>query len=255
MILAVDIGNTTVSIALMKSLKVFRAWSLDSTLSEFKFNHSLRKMFEFIQKKYPAIEGGMICSVVPRLTGRTKNQFKKIFLCPVLVVGKDIHVPIKNNYQPAKQVGQDRLVGAYAAKCLYKAPCVIVDFGTAITFDVINAKGEYEGGMIVPGIRLSIESLFSKTALLPRLEKIQAPKQLIGKNTKQSILSGIFFGYGAMCSGLIGLIVKKVKGKSKIVVTGGYTRLMKKFIIHQIDHIDEHLVFKGMALIFSSIKK
>ena len=139
-------------------------------------------------------------------------------------------MPMENNYNP-KQIGQDRLVGAYAAKVLYGFPAIIIDFGTATTFDVVNGKGEYDGGLIVPGIRLSTETLFQKTALLPRIENIQAPKNLVGKNTQDSILSGLFYGYGTMSSGLIDLIEKKIKGKAKVIITGGYTSLMKKYIL------------------------
>ena len=124
---------------------------------------------------------------------------------PVDIIGRDIVVPIKNRYKNPKQVGQDRLVGAYGAMKIYGCPLIVVDLGTAITFDVISPKGEYLGGAIVPGIRLSAESLFLKTALLPHIE-IQAPRHIIGKTTQESMLSGLFYGYGSLCRGIIDLI-------------------------------------------------
>jgi type III pantothenate kinase len=126
---------------------------------------------------------------------------------------------------------------------------VIIDLGTAVTFDVVNARGDYEGGMIVPGIMMSAESLFHKTALLPKIQEIQAPKQLIGRDTQQSILSGLFHGYGAMCNGLIDDITRQLKCKPKVIVTGGYTNLMKKYIKNRMTCIDNHLVFKGIYLL------
>ena len=162
----------------------------------------------------------------------------------LLVVGRDIKVPIKNLYRKAYQVGQDRLVGAYGAKILYGTPAIIIDFGTATTFDVVSKKGEYLGGVIVPGLRLSIESLFEKTALLPKV-KIQRPEGVIGKDTKNSILSGISYGYGSLCDGMIELISKQIKQKPVVIITGGYSALIKEFI-KRFDYIDKSLVFKGM---------
>ena len=164
---------------------------------------------------------------------------------PVDIIGRDIQVPIKNRYKNPKQVGQDRLVGAYGAMKIYGRPLIVVDLGTAITFDVISPKGEYLGGAIVPGIRLSAESLFLKTALLPHIE-IQAPKHIIGKTTQESILSGLFYGYGSLCRGFIDLISQEIKAKPKVVMTGGHTHLMKKFVSPKIRIIDEDLVFKGI---------
>ena len=165
------------------------------------------------------------------------------------MIGRDIKVPIKNNYLDPQQVGQDRLVGAYATKCLYGFPAIIIDFGTAITFDVISSKGEYEGGMILPGMRLSAESLFQKTALLPQIHTIKKPHSIVGKTTQESILSGLFYGYAAMCSGLIDLLFSQMKGKPKVIATGGHAVVMKNFISSRITNIDPDLVFKGLALI------
>ena len=191
----------------------------------------------------------VICSVVPSALIIVSSAIQKHFSFNPLVIGEDIKVPIKNNYRNPKQVGQDRLVGAYAVKCLYGFPAIVIDFGTATTFDVVSRQGNYEGGIIVPGLRLSAESLFSKTAMLPRLEKFKAPANLIGKDTEGSILSGLFYGYGAMSRGLIDLLFKQIKGRPQIVVTGGYTALMKKFIHRKIHHVDNDLVFKGIALL------
>lgn len=249
MLLAIDIGNTSISIGVMKNLDVVGNYHIDQAYTKRSLEKDIKDQLKLIHKKYPQIKRIAVCSVVPQLNKRLARKIQKIFQIKPLFIGTDIEVPIKNNYDNPKQVGQDRLVGAFAAKSLYGVPVIIIDFGTAITFDFVSKKGDYEGGMIIPGIRLSAESLFRKTALLPRIEKIKAPKTLIGKNTEESILSGIFHGYGAMSRGLIDMISKSIKGRPKVIVTGGYTQLMRKFISKKIDKIDHQLVFKGMALL------
>jgi type III pantothenate kinase len=248
-LLAIDIGNTSISIGVLKSLNVVGNFHIDQAYIKTSLEKKLKSQLKQIKNKFPEIKRIAVCSVVPQLNKRMARKIQKIFAIKPLFVGIDLEVPIKNKYDNPKQVGQDRLVGAFAAKSLYGAPAIIIDFGTAITFDVVSQKGDYEGGMIIPGIRLSAESLFHKTALLPRVEKIKAPKALVGKNTQESILSGIFHGYGAMSSGLIDMISKSLKGHPKVIVTGGYTDLMKKFISKKTYKIDHHLVFKGLALL------
>lgn len=205
-----------------------------------------------VKRHFPTLKEAILCSVVPdnlRIVERAVQRHLKL---KPLVIGRDIKVPIKNKYRNPKQVGQDRLVGAFAVKELYGYPAIIIDLGTAITFDVVSFQGDYEGGMIVPGIRLSAEALFQKTALLPRIERFKIPHAMIGKETKDSILSGIFYGYGAMCRGLIDELTGKVQGKPKVIVTGGHTRLMRRFIARKITKVDECLIFKGLQLLAPS---
>lgn len=244
--LAVDIGNTITTIVILKDQKVMDSYRVASTLSFEKYKKELSKIF----KKFSGISRTMTCSVVPFLTEVVTKYLEKQFKIKSDVIGRDIKVPIKNNYDHPSEVGQDRLVCAYAAKVLYGAPCLVIDLGTAITIDVVSAKGTYEGGMIIPGIRLSLLSLNEHTALLPKVN-IKIPQALIGKNTKESMLSGVFFGYGAMLSGLIDMMTQRLRTSPNIIVTGGYTDLMKKFFLHKKPVIDKELIFKGMALLSS----
>ncbi len=245
MLLAIDIGNTTVTLAIMKGRRVVQRHSLETS----GLPTELKKTLNRIKRNFPPLSDVILCSVVPKTLKIIDRALRRHLKITPLVIGKDIKVPIKNNYRDPRQVGQDRLVCAYAAKRLYGSPVIIVDFGTAITFDVISKQGHYQGGIIVPGIRLSVESLFQKTALLPRINAIKGPKALVGKDTQESILSGIFFGYGSMCCGLIDHIAKGLKGKPQVIVTGGHTHLMRKFIAKKITKIDKDLVFKGMAML------
>ena len=245
MLLAVDIGNTTIALALMQGVKVSMVERIETSTNPVALKAALRKVLKKIKKP---IRLTIICSVVPECAVLVERLLKELSKCDVKVVGRDIAVPMVNKYKNPKQVGQDRLVGAYAALRLYGKPLIVVDLGTAITFDVVSAKGDYLGGVIVPGLRLSAESLFIKTALLPQIA-LKAPKSPIGTTTQDSMLSGLFYGYGTMCQGMIDLLSKQLKAKPKVVMTGGHTHLMKKFVSPKIRTIDEHLVFKGIAFL------
>jgi type III pantothenate kinase len=253
MILAVDIGNTSISIAVLNGRRIKWIGNLDVQSKPRNLKNIFHKVLIGIPKKFE-INEAIICSVVPDKTNFIIRLIKSELGVPVFVVGKDLIVPITNRYHNPKQVGQDRLIVVYAVKVLYGQPAIVIDLGTAITFDVLSEKGHYEGGIIVPGIRLSLESLHSKTALLPKIESVRSPKTLIGKNTKESILSGIFYGYGEMCSGLIERISNQMKSDPQVIVTGGYTGVMKKFISAKIIKIDQLLVFKGMAALRNHYK-
>jgi type III pantothenate kinase len=245
MLLAIDIGNTTIGFAVIhKNGRIESTAIVDTDAATAKIKSVVAKIF-----KGHVISRAVICSVVPKASKVLAGLLKKTV--PVAIIGRDITVPIKNKYKDPKQVGQDRLVGAYGAMQIYGKPLIIVDLGTAITFDVVSAQGEYLGGAIVPGIRLSAESLFLKTALLPHIE-IQAPSHIIGRTTQESMLSGLFYGYGSLCRGFIDLISRQLKTKPRVVMTGGHTHLMKKFVSPKIRIIDEDLVFKGIYLLSHS---
>ncbi|MDP2653899.1 MAG: type III pantothenate kinase [Candidatus Omnitrophota bacterium] len=248
-LLTVDIGNTSISLGVFAGTKVVRTAMVETTLPFSARRKKLSAAVRALKKNSRAWDGAVICSVVPKATAEVCAVVRKETGVKAVVIGKDIIVPVVNRYRNPRQVGQDRLVCAYAAMELYGAPAVVIDFGTAITFDVVSRRKEYLGGLIVPGIRLSAESLFQKTALLPRVE-IMKPGALIGRDTVESILSGLFHGYGAMSRGLIHLIAKHVGGRPKVIVTGGYTELIEKFIAKDIRAIDRHLVFKGMKLLW-----
>jgi len=254
MLLAIDIGNTTISIAILRENprkpaqpKIILIHQVETSLSPTVLRKKLKQKLSALTRRYK-VRDAIICSVVPPALKLLKNILRKDLNMKPLVIGEGILVPIRNRYRNPRQVGQDRLVCSFAARELYGAPLIVIDFGTAITFDVVSDKGEYLGGIIVPGIRLTAEALFNKTALLPKV-KIKTPRELIGRDTTSSILSGIFYGYGALCDGLIDLISRKAKGRSKVVLTGGYSPLMKKFMTHQVHCLDRDLVFKGMSFV------
>lgn len=250
MLLAIDSGNTNISLAVIRGKKILKRWDVNMLQPKGGALAEFTDIISPLSGDYPELRGAIICSVVPDIINPLKRSVRQRAALPVWVIGKDMVVPIDNKYTVPSQVGQDRLVGAFAAKELYGHPVVVVDSGTAITFDVVSASGAYEGGIIVPGMRLSAEALYHKTALLPKIENIVWPRHLIGKDTQESILSGLFNGYSALCSGLIDHLRKEIGKNAKVVVTGGAAPLMKKALKAKIDIIDPDLVFKGMRLVY-----
>ena len=167
------------------------------------------------------------------------------------IVGETIRCPIPNRYRNPKEVGQDRLVNAYAVLKQYGAPAIIVDFGTAITVDLVSKKGEYLGGVIAPGMGISLEALNEKTALLPRV-RLNPPPSLLGKDTEGSILSGAFHGFASLCDGLIAKLRKKYGFRIKSIVTGGHSYIISSYC-KEIDYVNPHLTLEGLRLIFEKI--
>lgn len=237
-LLTVDIGNTNISFGLFVGVKIIKQF--DMPTREYNRNKLKQRL------KTTKIDSAIICSVVPKVTKMLCKDLRKISRF-VTVVGSDLKVPINNLYQKPKQVGQDRLVNAFAAVSLHGKPAIIIDFGTAVTFDVVSDKGDYLGGLIMPGIKLSLDALAEKTALLPRI-KLEQPNGLIGRNTKQSILSGVVHGLSAATDDLV-LRIKKIYSKKTIVIaTGGNAELISKHS-KSFRLIDKNLTLKGLYLL------
>ncbi|MDP3792037.1 MAG: type III pantothenate kinase [Candidatus Omnitrophota bacterium] len=246
-ILAVDIGNTNITVGLFKGNKLSRKTKIP-TNSYSLYARSIKALIARAHFEIGDVSEAVISSVVPLSLARFIVELRKLSSdIKITVLGKDKIVPIKNLYRIKKEVGQDRLVNAYAAKMLYGAPAVVVDSGTAITFDIISKKGDYLGGLILPGIELSLSSLYRRTALLPKVELKDAPS-IIGKDTVNSMRGGILFGFGAMIDGLAAKY-RKILGKdAKIIATGGNSKLIKKYA-KSIQMADEDLTLKGLYLI------
>ena len=249
MLLAIDIGNTNITFGLFKGRKLIRTFNIPT------YAYSLGKL----RPKLGAlrISEAIICSVVPKVSRKLAQDLKKLTLGKVYILGKNVDVPIKNLYRKPAQVGQDRLVNAYAGVKLYGAPLIIIDFGTAVTFDCISKRKEYLGGMILPGLRISLEALNSRTALLPKIN-LSKPKDFIGRDTKTSMLSGIVYGFGALTDDLVSRIRKKIGMSAKVIITGGDSTLIVRYI-KSVKRIDSAITLKGLNLIsrdiFEIVKK
>jgi type III pantothenate kinase len=241
MLLAIDIGNTNIACGLFKKDRIIKRFSFPTKPGQYYY--FLKRE---LKKNIP--DSAIIASVVPKATSRLELALRFLRVGQLIVLGENITVPIKNRYRYPKQVGQDRLVNGFAAVKLYGTPAIVVDFGTAITFDVISKKKEYMGGMILPGLGISLDSLNQRTALLPRI-KLYAPSEFIGRDTKNSILSGIVYGFAGLTDTLIERIKNKL-GKNVLVIgTGGDIGFIGRYC-KKIDKIDKDLTLKGLNLIY-----
>ena len=242
-LIAIDIGNTNITAGLFIGAGLVKTAKIRTERRDLYE----RRMRAFIPRKCASrgVEA-IVSSVVPAALKGLKISIGQIGNFKVRILGKDIRVPIKNLYSRPGQVGQDRLVNALAARELYGAPAVVIDFGTAVTFDCVSREGEYLGGLILPGIELSLRSLYERTALLPRIE-LRPTKNIIGVSTADSMRAGILFGLGAACDGLVAQYEKILGGPLKVIATGGNSRLIKRYA-RSIRIVDEALTLKGIML-------
>ncbi len=230
LLLALDVGNTSVTAGLFRGRRLIRRGRFPTSGVEYPkelkpFVLSLSK-----DERLPRASTGsartvaIISSVVPKAAVLLKKALKSVG-CPVFVVGRDLQAPVKNRYRIPAQVGQDRLVNAAAAFHLYGGPAIVVDFGTAVTVDLVSAKREYLGGLIAPGMEISLEALVERTALLPGIPLVP-PKEFLGRDTATSMRAGLFYGYAALCDGLITRLKKEYAPRAKVIATGGHVRLI-----------------------------
>lgn len=252
-ILTADIGNTMTSFVVFKGARAVDRHIIETGVSPKIFRRHVDKVLKTLKRKYPKLAICLVCSVVPLALELMQKVFARSFQGRVLIAGKTLHIPIKNNYRASRQVGQDRLACAYAAKMLYGYPSIVIDFGTAMTVDVVSAQGAYEGGVIVPGIRLSLRALAEHTALLPEV-RIQKPSYLIGRNTQESILSGMFHGYTALIEGLVAKMNQRFHKRAVVVLTGGYGNFMGTSLKSCVNRFEPDLVLKGLLLAFCATK-
>lgn len=251
MILGIDIGNSTIAFGLIRQGRVERIVKLENEPESELFRPKLTNFLGHLAAK-DTIGQVVICSVVPASSRILQREVRRIFGRKALIVGADIRIPIVNKYKSPRQVGKDRLLCAFAAREEYGAPAVVIDLGTAITFDGISVRGEYLGGAIIPGLRLSAEALFEKTALLPRI-KMEEPRRVIGRTTEESIQSGLFHGYGALCDGMIARLARELPlpprgcDRLKVVMTGGHAEILSRYLTSPVHAVDQGLIFKGMA--------
>ncbi len=245
--MAIDIGNTNITAGMFKGAKLLRKMKMP-TNSYSSYIRKLKALIKDAGLELNRLDEAVVSSVVPLALARMVVELRRMSgTIKITIIGRDIKAPIRNMYRIKSEVGQDRLVNAFAAKVLYGTPAVIVDFGTAITFDIISKRGDYLGGLILPGIDLSLSTLYRNTALLPKVE-LASTSSIIGKDTVNSMRGGILFGFGAMCDGLVAQY-RKILGRSiKVIATGGNARLMKRYA-KTIQITDEDLTLKGLQLI------
>lgn len=246
MLLVIDIGNTSVAFGVYKKDDLIRKWRI--VTERFRKKNDTKSLLKKILAQHKVNIGGgddiIISSVVPDVLRRIKKGLRGICKKKILVVSENIDAPIKNLYAAPRQVGQDRLVNGVAAYKRVKGSVIVIDFGTAVTFDIISKSGAYMGGLIFPGIELSLKSLAHNAALLPHIV-LEAPSSLIGKTTKESMKSGLVYGYGALCDGIVRQLKAKVGKDTKVLATGGHSSLIHKHC-KEIDRVIPELTFEGL---------
>jgi type III pantothenate kinase len=194
------------------------------------------------------IQGIAVCSSVPRVTGSLRRMSERYFGFPALVVEPGVRTGLPVLYDNPKEVGADRIADAVAAFDLFGGPTVVVDFGTATTFEAISGKGEYLGGAIFPGIDISLDALFARAAALRRVELIE-PRSVIGRSTVESIQSGVIYGYTSLVDGMCERILDELDGEATVVATGGLSGLIGP-LSKAITHVEPWLTLHGLRLIY-----
>ncbi len=273
MLLAIDIGNTNISLGAFKKRELEYSWRLSTAASKTadEYYIVLTGLFDRaglnLERVNPVrnydiagskkdISNGVkdiiICSVAPKVLTVIKETLARMFTLTPHVLGENIEAPIKNLYQRPEEVGQDRLVNAVSAYNSLKKAVIVVDFGTAITFDVVSSKGEYLGGIIVPGIEISLEALVNKAALIPEI-KLDKPESLLGKTTLNSVRSGVIYGFASLCDGLIEKLREEFGRDIPVVATGGQAEIIASYC-QEIDSVNPHLTLIGLRIIYDAKK-
>ncbi len=250
MILAVDIGNTNTVIGCFKAKEILfvERLSTDNTKTVLEYAISIKNVLEMYHIDVTSVTGSIISSVVPPATNMFKEAIEKITGGKVMVVGPGIKTGLNILMDNPAQVGSDLIVDAVAGIAEYPLPLAIIDMGTATTIEVIDKDKNYIGGMILPGLKVSLDSLTSRTSQLPRIS-MEAPKRVIGKNTIECMKSGIIYGNASCIDGMITRIEEELGEKVTVVATGGLAGAITPHCVHHII-LDDALLLKGLMLIY-----
>lgn len=250
MLLAVDIGNTSIAVGLFRDKDLAARWKLKSdpetTCDEYSV--VLQGLLGLVGLQAEKIRGCIIGSVVPQLTPVFQTLIRNLFGMRPLVVGPGLKTGMPILYENPGEVGADRIVASVAAYDEFRRACIVVDFGTATTFDAVSKRGEYLGGAIAPGVRISADALYLKTAKLPRFE-IRKPGRVIGRTTVGSMQSGLYYGYIGLVANIIQEVRANLEGPVAVTATGGAAELFLREI-PAIDEFRPNLVLDGLRILF-----
>lgn len=250
MLFVIDIGNTSITAGVFDGDNLIESWQLasDKKRSEDEYGIILKNLLKDanLEKK---VDSAIVSSVVLPLTDRFKFAIEKYLKITPIIVSHKINTGIVIKLDNPSEIGADRIVNGYAASKIYGAPVIVVDFGTATSFDIVNDKNEFIGGIITAGMMIQSEALGKFTSKLPKVN-IEAPKNAIGTNTIDAILSGIVRGHAAMIDGLLEDCEKELGQKAIIVATGGYSSIISKYLKRKFDDINPNLTLIGLRLLY-----
>jgi len=256
MLLTIDCGNTNIVFALYEGEAQRGVWriSTDHRRTADEYGVWLTQLMDIEGLKRDRVDGAIIASVVPDVVFSLKGLVRRYFNCDPQIVGQDgVMLTIPVRLDRPEEVGADRLVNAVAAHHLYGGPLIVIDFGTATTFDVVDGDGGYIGGVICPGINLSLEALYMAASKLPGIA-INRPKSVIGKSTVPAMQAGVYWGYISLIEGLVRRIRTEMNKPMKVIATGGLAPLFKEDA-GVIDVVDGDLTLRGLAMIYYANQK
>lgn len=250
MLLAIDIGNTNITVGVFDGEMLKATWRLGTDVRRETDEYAALSLNILAHHGIPvsSLAAGIIASVVPPLTPAMDRVCQQYFGFKPTIVGEGTRTGIRILYETPREVGADRIAHAIAGYKLYGGPLIVVDFGTATVFDAINAEGDYLGGSSSPGVHLAADALFARASRLPRVE-IARPKAAIGRNTVTSMQSGLFFGYLGLIEGMIGRFQRELGGGAKVVATGGLAHTIARES-KLVDVVNEDLVLIGLRMLW-----
>lgn len=250
MLLVIDVGNTNTVIGVYEGERLLTSWRLttERTRTVDEYGILFRNLFTLAGMDSSSIDAVAISSVVPPLHFTLEKMSQVYFGRVPLFIDHSVDTGMAIRYSPPTDVGADRIVNSVAAIERYGAPCIIVDFGTATTFDAVTADREYIGGVITPGITISAEALFQRAARLYRVE-IRRPEQIIGQHTIGSVQSGLYYGYIGLVDGILKRMIAELGDHVRVIATGGLAKLIGRGSEY-IEEIDENLTLEGLRLIY-----
>ncbi len=250
MLLAIDIGNTDTTLGVFEDLKLRATWHMATNIHRMADEYAalLLNLLRHQNLDTTDITAVAMCSVVPPLITTYEDLFQRYFHLSPFVVGTGVKTGVSIRIDNPREVGADRIVNAAAAHHLYGGPIIVIDLGTATTFDIVSREGCYQGGVIAPGINTAAETLFMQAAMLPRVE-LTHPKHTIGTSTVTAMQSGIIFGYVALIEGMLARIQQELGEKARVVATGGWSTLIaKETAVFEV--VNPNLTLIGLRLIY-----
>jgi len=250
LLLAVDVGNTNTVLGVFRGDELVANWRIQTAAGRTADEYAVltRSLLELDGYAWGTVRAGIISSVVPPAVFGLQKFFKAHCGGAALVVGPGIKTGMPILYENPREVGADRIVNAVAAYEAHRQGCIVVDFGTATTWDVVNQRGEYLGGVIAPGVQISAEALYRHAAKLPRVELLR-PSKVLGKNTVASMQSGLLYGYAGMVDALVDRLRAEVDFPATCIATGGLATLVAAES-RTIEHTDELLTLRGLKILY-----